>query len=1164
MPPVQNMPIGLLNASLPEAQQAPGKRTLWGNLGEGSLPLAIAQAAQKHPGLTLVVTQDTASAEQIIHALNFYLAGRQLAQMRFPDWETLAYERIAPHPEITSERIQTLCWLASSEPGILVVPVTTLMQRLPPHQWINGQHFDFVVGATLNIKAECDRLETVGYSRVDTVLAHGEYAVRGALLDIFQIGAQLPTRIDLFDNEIESLRMFDPHSQRTVERIEKIACLPAREVPLTDSGIRCFKDQWRNTFGSDAQKSSVYKDITQKLATPGIEYYLPLFFQATELLFDYIPDNTWAIMVGSLATKAEEFSAEVKARFENLQHSPNPILPPSELFLPVDELFQHLAELNRVKVFDKPQKSSPGTVNFATRAIPELAFNVRLPHPADRLLSFLKDHKNIKRTLFCAQSPGRKEVILELLKKADMKLKEYASFAEFISSDEQSGITIGDIDTGILLTDPGIAILAEKELFGAHMIQQRQHRKHAINPEEIIRNLVELRPGDAVVHIEHGIGRYQGLKNITTDGHEAEFLILAYAEDATVYVPVSSLHMINRYTGADPEFITLNRLGSNQWTKARKKAIAKAHDMAAELLNIYAARAAKEGFGHKLINIDYKKFAAEFAFEETFDQAKAIQAVEQDMQASRPMDRLICGDVGFGKTEVAMRAAFISVMNGKQVAMLAPTTLLAQQHYQSLQDRFADWPVRIDWLSRFRNAKEMKLVREAMQTGQVDIVVGTHALLQRSVRYKDLGLIIIDEEHRFGVRQKERIKTFRAEADVMTLTATPIPRTLNMAISGLRDLSIIASPPAARLAIKTIVHEHDPDLILEALQRELRRGGQVFYIHNKVQSIQRVAMEISALMPNIKVAFAHGQMHERELEQVIADFYHKRIHILVCTTIIETGIDIPNANTIIVDRADLFGLAQLHQLRGRVGRSHHQAYAYLLIPEVMAKDASKRLQAIQDAGTLGAGFSLATHDMEIRGAGDLLGKDQSGTMETVGFSLYMQMLERAVQAIQSGQSSDTMSLMDEETEVDMHLPALIPEQYLSDIHNRLTLYKRIASAPDEGALTQLRTEIIDRFGVPPKPLATLLRITAVKLLAKPLGVKRIVADATGGQLQFYPSTKIMPETLVALIQSQPNQYELKPDGRLLFTADLKEADQRFSYMQNLLSTLEQSLQAASG
>ena len=1138
---------------------------LWGNLDKGALPLAIAQAAQKHPGLTLVITEDTATAEQIIHSLGFYLAGQSLAQMRFPDWETLTYERITPHPEITSERIQILCWLSSPEPGILVVPIVTLMQRLPPYQWINSQNFNFKVGEKLNIKAECDRLEAVGYSRVETVQAHGEYAVRGALLDIFQTGASLPTRIDLFDNEIESLRIFDPHSQRTIERIEKIACLPAREVPLTKIGIQCFKDQWHHTFAPDTQTSPVYQDIIQKLATPGIEYYLPLFFEKTDLLFDYMPDNTWAIMVGSLAAKAEEFSAEVNTRFENLQHNPShPILPPGDLFLPVDELFKHIANLNRVKVFDEPKKGSPTTVNFATHTIPELAFNVRAANPADKLLAFLKEHKHVKRTLFCAQSLGRKEVMLELFQEADITPKAFTSFAEFIGSNERLGITIGDIDTGVLLADTGIAILAENELFGGRIVRQQQSKKHAINPEEIIRNLVELRLGDAVVHIEHGVGRYQGLKNLVTDGHEAEFLMLSYADNAMVYVPVSSLHMINRYTGADPELVTLNRLGGNQWTKARKKAIEKAHDMAAELLSIYATRAAKVGFSHNLTDIDYRKFAAEFAFEETFDQTKAIQAVEKDMQAARPMDRLICGDVGFGKTEVAMRAAFISVMNGKQVAMLAPTTLLAQQHYQSLQDRFAEWPVRVDLLSRFRNAKEMRLVRKAMQEGQVDIVVGTHALLQRSVRYKDLGLIVIDEEHRFGVRQKERFKTFRSEVDVVTLTATPIPRTLNMAIAGLRDLSIIASPPTARLAIKTIVHEHDPNLILEALQRELRRGGQAFYVHNKVQSIAKVAMEVSALMPSAKVAFAHGQMREKELEQIIADFYHKRIHILVCTTIIETGIDIPNANTMIVDRADRFGLAQLHQLRGRVGRSHHQAYAYLLIPEVMSKDASKRLQAIQEASALGVGFSLATHDMEIRGAGDLLGKDQSGAMATVGFSLYTQMLEKAVQAIQSGQLLDTTNLLDEETEVDMHLPALIPEQYLPDIHNRLTLYKRIANATDEEALTQLRTEIIDRFGVPPEPLNTLLRITAIKLLAKPLGVKRAIANPAGGQLQFYSTTKIMPEMLVSLIQSQPNQYALKPNGQLLFTADLKDVDRRFLYMKNLLKALKQSLQVASG
>lgn len=1135
-------------------------QTVWGGLNAGALPIAIAKTASKREGPILVIAQNATSVEKLLQALAFYIDEKSVPLLKFPDWETLTYEQLSPHPDIISERLRILHLLPTLKAGILVVSITSLMQKLAPRQWISKQSLNLQTGMHLNLEDEQKSLKDAGYTLVDTVYAHGEYAVRGSIVDIFPMGTDMPIRIDFLDDEIESLRTFDPDSQRTVGKADVIQCLPASEIPLTTAGVQQFKKQWYETFPKiEAKKCPVYKDVNRGFASAGIEYYLPLFFEETSLLLDYIPNNTWLIMTGTLTKAGDSFYNELKERYENLRYDPErPILPPDSLFVPTGELFHLLKKLPRTIAYGEKRKSNPYTLNFKVKEFPDIAFDAHSERPAEKLITFLEKQKDIEKILFCAESLGRRERLLELLQAERIIPAEFNCFDDFIQSDERLGIMVGLLDDGALLTAPNMAILAERQLFGTAAVQQHRRRTSEDVTDQVVRNLVELKPGDAVVHVEHGVGRYQGLQNINVDDRMEEFLILHYNNETRLYVPVASLHLISRYTGADPALAPLHSLGSKQWDKARRKAISKARDVAAQLLDTYAKRAAKTGHAHQINETEYQKFVAQFPFEETPDQVAAIDKVRDDMQSGQPMDRLVCGDVGFGKTEVAMRAAFISVLNNKQVAIIVPTTLLAQQHYESLQDRFAEWPVRVDVLSRFRNDREINAVKKLMLEGSIDIVIGTHKLLQPSIRFKDLGLVIIDEEHRFGVRQKEKFKSLRAEVDILTLTATPIPRTLNMALSGLRDLSIIATPPARRLAIKTFTREYQQGLIKEAIQRELLRGGQVYYLHNKVQTIERIALDLKNLVPEAEVAVAHGQMREHTLEHIMADFYHKRINILVCTTIIETGIDIPNANTIIIDRADKFGLAQLHQLRGRVGRSHHQAYAYLLIPDrqLLTKDAAQRLEAIEAAGELGVGFTLATHDLEIRGAGELLGEEQSGEIQTVGFSLYTSMLETAVKAIKEGSTTDWDSGLDLETEIDMQISALIPDDYLPDVHTRLVLYKRIANATNADVLAGLRSEIIDRFGLLPQPTDNLFRVMAIKLVAQPLGIQRLVTGATGGWIEFSETTTVMPETLVRIIQQKPDEYSLKDQSRMRFTAELTSVDERFGYVQDLLEELQ--------
>ncbi|MGI9323554.1 MAG: transcription-repair coupling factor, partial [Pseudomonadales bacterium] len=990
----------------------------------------------------------------------------------------------------------------------------------------------------------------------------------GSIMDIYPMGSPLPFRIDLFDDEIETIRTFDPETQRSIVQVDGIDLLPAREFPLTEEAIKRFQDQWFLRFQGDAQDCPIYRDVSSGLSPAGIEYYLPLFFDGLGTLFDYLPDKT-LVFCEDMQAQLDNFLAEADERYESLRHDvQRPILAPKELLLGSDELFARLKQYPRIDLSaDRQGSVRGGAEQFDFAPLPDLTVADRAANPLAALADFLAGDK--RRLLIAAESNGRREVVDTLLAKHGLQAAHADSWADFVrSSQTPLAITVAPLERGLLTSDQdhyqaagageALALISEQQLFGERVLQKRRRdRERESSYELAIRSLTELSLGAPVVHSEHGVGRYQGLQTLGIGGQDTEFLTLVYRDDDKLYVPVSSLHLISRYTGAEEDQAPLHRLGGDTWQKAKRKAAEQASDVAAELLDIYARRKAKTGHAYPEPDSAYEQFAASFPFEETADQQAAIASVLDDMTASKAMDRLICGDVGFGKTEVAMRAAFLAVHSGKQVAVLVPTTLLAQQHTETFRDRFADWSVQIDSLSRFKSKKEQAEVAERMQAGKIDIVIGTHALIQDGLQFKKLGLLIIDEEHRFGVRQKEKLKSLRAEVDILTLTATPIPRTLNMAMSGLRDLSIIATPPARRLSIKTFLREYDEGIVKEAIQRELMRGGQVYYLHNQVKTIERAADKVQELVPQGRVAIGHGQMRERELEQVMSDFYHKRANILVCTTIVETGIDIPSANTIIMERADKFGLAQMHQLRGRVGRSHHQAYAYLLTPHpgAMTSDAQKRLEAISDAEDLGAGFILATHDLEIRGAGELLGDEQTGNMQTVGFSLYMRMLDRAVKAIKEGKTPNLDRPLSDGTQVELHLPALIPPGYLPDVHTRLVLYKRIASAENSDQLQELQVEMIDRFGLLPTPCKALFRITGLKLLAEALGLSRVDADDSGGKLEFGEETQVEPARLVALVQSAPERYQLTSANQLTFSANMPEPETRFTEVERLLNRL---------
>lgn len=1147
----------------PELPSRAAERRFWGNLHGSALALAISSAAREHKGLTLVITADSSSAQQLEEEIRFFAS--ELDILLFPDWETLPYDVFSPHQDIISQRIATLTRLQDVQHGILIIPIATLLQRLPPASFYQGQSFSLDVGQTFNLDNSRKQLEAAGYRCVDTVYEHGEFAVRGSIIDIYPMGAEQPFRIELVIDEIESLRTFDPETQRTLDKVKEIRILPAREFPLNTASVRLFKARWFDFFEHNPNDCPVYMDITQGIAPAGIEYYLPLFF-AEDLgnLFDHLPANSLIVHSAAVDAAIGQFRTELEQRYESRRYDrTRPILPPAALFMATEQLFTQLNQYPRIQWHDdqNPLPERAGATRFDSALLPDLSVDARLEQPLQRLQTWLSGQTR-QRVLFCAESAGRREALKEMLSRIRVVAREVGSWEEFADGDQTLALTVAPLNSGFTINgETAISLVTENELYGQRIRQSRRRARQKVDADMVIRDLSELQPGSPVVHLDHGIGLYQGLQALDAGGQVNEFLVLEYQGNSKLYVPVSSLHLISRYGGAIDGEVPINKLGTEKWAQAKRKAAEKIRDTAAELLEIYARREARKGYAFAGPDEEYERFAAGFPYEETPDQQAAIDAVINDMCSPRPMDRLVCGDVGFGKTEVAMRAAFMAVQSGKQVAVLVPTTLLAQQHYQNFADRFAEWPVKVDVLSRFKSAKDTQKALDSMLDGKTDIVVGTHKLLQKDVKFEHLGLLIIDEEHRFGVQQKERIKALRAEVDILTLTATPIPRTLNMAMASIRDLSIIATPPARRLSVKTFVRQYDEATIKESILREILRGGQVYYLHNEVKTIEKVARDLDELLPEARVVHAHGQMSERELETVMSDFYHKRFNVLVCTTIIETGIDIPSANTIIIERADKFGLAQLHQLRGRVGRSHHQAYAYLLTPppKTLTKDAEKRLEAIASAQDLGAGFMLATHDLEIRGAGELLGEEQSGQIESIGLSLYMEMLEQAVKAMRSGKMpSDDLS-PDAGAEVNLHLAALIPSDYLPDVNTRLTLYKRMANCQSDDDLRELQVEMIDRFGLLPEQTRNLFRQTSLKLRLNPLGIRKLDAGPEHGRIEFGAHTTINPFTLVRLVQSKSASYKLEGGHTLRFFFKMDTIERRFNTIEQVLTELQKEL-----
>ncbi len=1154
-PPLHSdrMPTGVLAPSLP----ATAGRQLWNGLKGDSLALAIASAVRAHErGPVVVITPDIQVAEQLLEQVAFFSAKDELPAITFPDWESLPYDIFSPHQDIISERLATLYRLPDLQRGLLVIAASTLLQRLPPRDFIDRNSLLLNTGDRLDLDEMRSRLDNAGYQCVSQVMEHGEFAVRGSLLDLYPMGSRKPYRIDLLDDEIDTMRTFDPETQRSLEAHDSIRLLPAREFPMDEAAIRLFRRRFRAMFEGDPQACNVYRDVSQGIAPAGVEYYLPLFLEQTGTVFDYLPEHSCILQLDGSARACAAFQDQLQERYESRRHDrERPVLEPSRLFLGVDELNDRIAAWPLVEVgLFKTLQADLQTHDFVTRLPGDVRIRARGDEPASALLTFIDGFPG--RILISAESAGRRETLREQLAGFGLHPQVVQGWPEFLADGPDLAITVAPLEQGFLLDEPSLAILPETLLFGERARQTRR-RKPARDPASIVRNLQDLEINAPVVHEEHGVGRYLGLETLKVGEIENEYLALGYAGGDKLYVPVGSLALISRYSGASPENAPLHKLGSDQWERARRKATQRIRDVAAELLDVYARRAARSGHAYPAPSDEYASFAATFPFEETPDQEQTIHQVLEDMRTPMPMDRLVCGDVGFGKTEVAMRAAFLAVQGGKQVGLLVPTTLLAQQHYQNFCDRFADWPVRIELLSRFRTGKQQNSVLEGLANGTVDIVVGTHKLLQPAVKFKNLGLLIIDEEHRFGVRQKEAIKSLRAEIDILTLTATPIPRTLNMSLSGMRDLSIIGTPPLHRLAIRTFVCEWDKAIIREACLREIKRGGQVYFLHNEVETIDRMARDLAGIVPEAQIAVAHGQMRERDLEKVMLDFYHRRFNLLVCSTIIESGIDVPTANTIIINRADRLGLAQLHQLRGRVGRSHHRAYAYLVIPprRTLSADAEKRLAAVESMEELGAGFTLATHDLEIRGAGELLGEDQSGQIHEIGFSLYTDLLERAVKALKEGRTPDLDKPLHQGPEIDLLLPALIPDDYIPDVHTRLVLYKRIAGEQQTQELRDLQVEMIDRFGLLPDAAKNLFRVTALKLQAGPMGIRKIELGTQEGRVLFDEEPDIDTGKLIELIQTQPQHYRFDGGKTLRLSGEFATEAARFDKVTELLKLL---------
>jgi transcription-repair coupling factor (superfamily II helicase) len=1130
-----------------------------GQLYGSSRSLFLSEQIAAHRGLSVVVCCDMAEAEQLEQEIRFFSEPAPRIY-RFPDLETLPYDQFSPHQDIISERIRCLASISTAGDGVLILPVSTLMQRIAPLQFIQQRSLNLQTGDRIAMGDLRENLSHYGYRAVGQVEEHGEFSVRGSILDLFPMGSSRPFRIDFFDDEVESIRSFDAETQRSIKKLDAIRLLPALEYPLDEGGIKRFRLKFRERFAIDPNTCPVYVDISEGIASPGVEYYLPLFFDQLANLFDYLPADCRLLIDDAATTHAGSFIAQVEQRYESRRYNLEwPLLPPLELFLTREELERRLQD-HRCLYFSafKLDATDKRAVNCDSHSLAQLTLQSSAEVPDEALRAFI-EKPVFSRILFSAESPGRREFLNEILRHYAIHASAVVSWQEFRQRDDQRYFLIdSDLQQGMTLPAQGIAVITESQLFGERAVQRRRRKyRKTRDSESTIQSLADLQLAAPVVHEDHGVGRYQGLKTLTVGGIATEFLCIEYANEDKLYVPVSSLHLISRYAGASEENAPLHRLGSERWQRSRKKAQQKIHDIAVELLDIQARREATQGFAHAVALDEYQQFASEFPFEETPDQQTAIEAVIDDMRAQRPMDRIVCGDVGFGKTEVCMRAAFIAASSGSQVAVLVPTTLLAQQHYQNFLDRFADWPIRIANLTRFTHKAMLDQSLAELAAGKIDIVIGTHKLLSESIKYRNLGLVIIDEEHRFGVRHKEKLKALRANVDLLTMTATPIPRTLNMSLSGMRDLSIIATPPMQRHAIKTFVSRWNQDSIIEGCQRELKRGGQIYFLHNEIKTIDKTAQELQQLLPDARIGIVHGRMKEKDLEHVMLDFYHHRCNLLVCTTIIESGIDVPTANTIFINRADKLGLAQLHQIRGRVGRSHHRAYAYLIVPaeQAMTADAQKRLLAIESLEDLGVGFTLATHDLEIRGAGEILGDEQSGQITEIGFTLYAELLERAVQSLKSNLPIDFDQPIMRASEVDFHIPALIPEDYVADIHRRLIEYKRIASAGNEAALRDIQIELIDRFGLLPQPLQHLFRITRIKLQTVALGVDKIDVGEASGKIVFNKKPNINPMTIIELIQSEPERYRFDGKQTLRIHCQSGELEDRFTQVENLLTRL---------
>ena len=1156
--------------ALPLPSLAHGKRHTVPRPTGSADALLLAQfalARQAQGQLTALMTADPADAVRLMDEIAFFAPGLRCAI--FPDWETLPYDTFSPHQDLISERLATLWRMQQGVKGegdtgvdVVLLPATTALTRLAPPSFLAAYTFHFKQKQKLDEAALKSQLTLAGYNHVSQVVSPGEYAVRGGLIDLFPMGSPVPYRVDLFGDEVDSIRTFDPDSQRSLYPVPEVRLLPGREFPMDETARGAFRNRWRERIEGDPTKSRIYKDIGSGVATAGIEYYLPLFFDETATFFTHLGDPSQGgaavVLHGDIDEALRRFWTETRERHRFLQHDPErPILPPEALFLKPEDFFT-LANAHAQLVV----RGSEAT-DWA-RPLPALSVERGGQDPLRKLEQHIA--QTPARVLVVAESAGRRESLMELLRDHRIDLPSLDGLQAFVESDHRHAITVAPLAAGFIWHDPAqpersLHLVTETELFDAAPATRRRRKNdQATDIDTLVKDLSELNVGDPVVHSNHGIGRYQGLINLDLGEGPSEFLHLEYADKAVLYVPVSQLHLISRYTGVSADEAPLHKLGSPQWDKAKRKAAEQVRDTAAELLNLYARRAAREGHAFRFNAQDYEAFATSFGFEETPDQRAAIHAVVQDMISPRPMDRLVCGDVGFGKTEVALRAMFVAVTSGKQVALLAPTTLLAEQHYNNISDRFAQWPVKVAEMSRFRSAKEIKQAMQGIEDGTIDIVVGTHKLLSDTVKFKRLGLLIIDEEHRFGVRHKEAIKAMRADIDVLTLTATPIPRTLGMAMEGLRDLSVIATAPQRRLAIKTFVRSENSSVIREAVLRELKRGGQVYFLHNEVDTIENRRDKLQELIPEARIGVAHGQMPERELERVMRDFVAQRHNVLLCSTIIETGIDVPSANTIVMSRADKFGLAQLHQLRGRVGRSHHQAYAYLLVPDVegLTKQAAQRLDAIQSMEELGSGFYLAMHDLEIRGAGEVLGENQSGNMMEVGFQLYNEMLSEAVRSLKAGKEPDLLSPLSASTDINLHAPALLPGDYCGDVHLRLSFYKKLATARTSDQIDTLLEEIVDRFGKLPPQAQTLIDVHRLRVLSQPYGVVKVDAAPGVINITFKPQPPVDPMAIIHLIQKNKH-IKLAGNEKLRIERALDNPKDRAQMVRDVLRSLGQPL-----